>query len=734
MVVYCTECNAELSRVKVVPEIKEEEVITQITQKPMESEETVSQDIIDIIVNNNEGDEGGESTPVVIETADDLKNYMVQKAEEQLVDILEQIKPDITPEEIKQEIKSELHDVALEYFDVEEEKWVEADKEHFPDDGKLIVVMPVPEGTFVNTHTYIVTHLITHAFDDSHKAGDLEYPEVTEFVGEDGMGYIRFEVTGLSPITITAVAHDTCEHDTNKSYTDLGDGTHSVICGGCGEAVAAEEHSYDDTKYLPHETNDDYHWNRVYCVCGDYKDNGAFPCEDENGDNKCDLCKQELHVCTEANMNAVQNGDAGYKIVCGGCGELMNVSGVCKVSNGDIYYAEEGIAVADKGLVRTVNTDGVVEYYYFGCTVNADTCPSNFQCDSYKAQKNRTHWLENTHDLLPVWDYTFDENGVIVHDEDTSKNGIDKDVNGVKCFYVDGIKVHKGLFIDNGKYYYARSSGELVVGREYWLSESHMNGLTYKGAVIEEGMYNFGADGAIVWPSDDKDGIYEEDGKLYYYVDGVRTYAGLIKIGNDYYYARTSGELAVGSYWVTKNNGLMNSATYQFGADGKMIRTNGLVNEDGGIYYYVDGNRFYAGLIEIDGDYYYVRTSGQVATNTNYWISKTNGLMAEGSYEFGADGKMILAAAQDGIVEVGGKLYYYVDGAPCYAGLIQYTGSLTKADGTVIKDAYQNAWIYVRTGGELAVNRSYWTTKHNDYMKAASYKFDANGVMVNPPV
>lgn len=477
---------------------------------------------------------------------------------------------------------------------------------------------------------------------------------------------------------------------------------------------------YTKTGWLTDENGTTYVENDVKKYCGELAQiDGAQYWFDNNGYIVKDI------VQIDDNYYAFDTESGKF---------LADFNGIYTAQNGELYYVESGIAVADKGLVRTVNTDGVVEYYYFGCTVNADTCPSNFQCDSYKAQKNRTHWLENTHDLLPVWDYSFDENGVIVHDDDTSKNGIDKDVNGVKCFYVDGIKVHKGLFVDNGKYYYARSSGELVVGREYWISESHMNGLTYKGAVIEEGIYKFDAEGAIVWPSEDKDGIYEENGKLYYYVDGVRTYAGLIEIDGDYYYVRTSGELAVGSYWVTKNNGLMKSATYQFGVDGKMIRTNGFVNEDGGIYYYVDGNRFYAGLIEIDGDYYYVRTSGQVATNTNYWISKTNGLMEEGSYEFGADGKMVLAAAQNGIVEVGGKLHYYVDGAPCYAGLIQYTGNLTKADGTVIMDAYQNAWIYVRTGGELAVNRPYWTTKHNDYMKAASYQFDANGVMLNPPV
>ena len=58
--------------------------------------------------------------------------------------------------------------------------------------------------------------------------------------------------------------------------------------------------------------------------------------------------------------------------------------------------------------------------------------------------------------------------------------------------------------------------------------------------------------------------------------------------------------------------------------------------------YYKDGLKYYAGLIEIDGAYYYVKTSGEVVHGQKYWITKTNGLMKESSYTFADDGKMIL--------------------------------------------------------------------------------------------
>ena len=67
---------------------------------------------------------------------------------------------------------------------------------------------------------------------------------------------------------------------------------------------------------------------------------------------------------------------------------------------------------------------------------------------------------------------------------------------------------------------------------------------------------------------------------------------------------------------------------------------NGIVNEDGELYYYVNGVKTYAGLIKIDGDYYYVNSSCKVITNQRYWVSKTNDLLPATFYNFGADGKM----------------------------------------------------------------------------------------------
>ena len=70
-----------------------------------------------------------------------------------------------------------------------------------------------------------------------------------------------------------------------------------------------------------------------------------------------------------------------------------------------------------------------------------------------------------------------------------------------------------------------------------------------------------------------------------------------------------------------------------------------------------------AGLIEYNSDYYFAVYSGKLRVNGNQKIddSVSNGLpIAEGTYYFGADGKM--DKGETGIVEMDGNLYYKENG------------------------------------------------------------------------
>jgi len=141
-------------------------------------------------------------------------------------------------------------------------------------------------------------------------------------------------------------------------------------------------------------------------------------------------------------------------------------------------------------------------------------------------------------------------------------------------------------------------------------------------------------------------GIIEQDGLLYYYVDGVAQKGlGLIKIGDDYYYNRSAGYLVTGRTWyVDRDNDFgFPAGSYNFGEDGKMLYLNGIVEKNGVLYYYVDGvPQKGLGLIEIDGDYYYNRSAGYLVAGRTWYVDKDNAYgFAAGSYMFDEDGKMI---------------------------------------------------------------------------------------------
>lgn len=68
----------------------------------------------------------------------------------------------------------------------------------------------------------------------------------------------------------------------------------------------------------------------------------------------------------------------------------------------------------------------------------------------------------------------------------------------------------------------------------------------------------------------------------------------------------------------------------------------GLLEENGELYYYVDGVKTHAGLIEVDGYYYYINSSCKAVRDCDYFVSNTNDLMPRATYHFDTDGKMIL--------------------------------------------------------------------------------------------
>ena len=380
--------------------------------------------------------------------------------------------------------------------------------------------------------------------------------------------------------------------------------------------------------------------------------------------------------------------------------------------DGAWYYAIKG--VAKSGWWNLTDADGSSAYYFFS-TKTFQAVDGNQKIDGY-------NYVFSNHKLV--------------------RGDFVKDAGGTHYRWAGEWMCNKWLELDGKKYYLGYGP----------------NGYVQTGIFhIYEYPTRYAADENGVW-QEHLTGLFDYKGETYYCVAGIiQEGAGLVRIDGDYYYFRTSTSTAVKAraYWITVTNGLLPAGQYTFDADGKMVNPpivtpdpdpspepgvkNGIVAENGSLYYYEDGVLTGAGLIRLNGDYYYVKTSNcEVVHGRSYWVTDTNGLLPAGPYTFGTDGKMINPPVVDptpdpdpepeptpdpdptpdvknGIVAENGSLYYYVDGVLTGAGLIRLNGD----------------YYYVKTSNcEVVHGRSYWVTDTNGLLPAGPYTFGADGKMV----
>ena len=314
-------------------------------------------------------------------------------------------------------------------------------------------------------------------------------------------------------------------------------------------------------------------------------------------------------------------------------------------------------------------------------------------------------YVAKTNGLLKAAKYTFDAEGRLMKLE-----GLHEDLNGNLCYYVDYVKNYAGLVEVDGSFYYIASNLKSVKNCTYYVTKTN--------DLKPAGYYTFDADGKMVI----KNGLVEENGDLYYYVDGAKTAAGLIKWeGNYYYIASNLKAVKDAKHYVfaDKANGLKSAGWYWFNADGTMY-LEGIREENGTKYYYKDGVKNYAGLIEISGDYYYVKSDCSVVCNRSYYVTKSNGLMPSATYTFGADGKMVIKNGiyREKLGDGNEYLFYYVNNV--------------RQVGTGLVQLDDGSYIYVRSGANLAVG-SYYVSKTNDLLPKGTYTFGEDGKMVVNP-
>ena len=370
-------------------------------------------------------------------------------------------------------------------------------------------------------------------------------------------------------------------------------------------------------------------------------------------------------------------------------------NGLC-VEGADTYWIANGENVAFPGLIR-VNVGSEAQphyhYYYFG--------------EDGKAVKDGNYKVDKNNGLpLPAYQYCFDADGVIIHDDDTSKNGICSG-DGSKYYYVDGVKVGEGLICVDGTFYYARTSnGEIVRDRDYWIAKTN-------GYPIEARTYHFDADGKMVI-----DGFVDINGGTYYFVKGECA-KGLTKIGEDYYFFNAGSGLMYkdANMWVPANDYGVEPGMHYFDAEGKMFVPNvetgvkKIVAENGKLYFTIDGVKMVNGLYELDGAYYFARYDGTLVTNGSAYVETTE-LSGNGWYGFGVDGKLIMT----GFVTGNGKTYYYADGV--------------RAKGlTKIGEDY---YFFNAGSGMMYKDANMWVPANDYGVEPGMHYFDADGKMFVP--
>ena len=370
-------------------------------------------------------------------------------------------------------------------------------------------------------------------------------------------------------------------------------------------------------------------------------------------------------------------------------GKMMK-TGFMDAPNGYTYYFDN--LVLAKGFTKLGD-----DYYFFNAGSGA-------------MYRNANLWISGSNPYgFAAGYYDFQEDGTMyIPNPDGEKKIIEE--NGKLYITIDGVKQKNGLNELDGEYYYAKSNGVLATDEVVWVSQ--FNGLLNG----RNAYYRFESDGKMM-----KTGFMDAPTGYTYYFDNLVLLKGFTKLGDDYYFFNTgSGAMFRNTdLWISGSNPYGFAAGYYtFQADGTMYipDPNGakkVVEENGNLYFTVDGMRQKNGLNELDGEYYFAQSNSTLAVNKVLYMSNFNDLIAPGNgyFAFGADGKLI----KNGFVKAAnGYTYHYID--------LVRTKGLTK-----IGDDY----YFFNTGsGAMSVSATVWVGGNNAYgLKSGYYVSDANGVL-----
>jgi len=502
----------------------------------------------------------------------------------------------------------------------------------------------------------------------------------------------------------------------------------------------------------------------------------------------CEVCNSVVEWGTTVPATGHTYAVSGDKLVCH-CGHIYSGTGL-NIIDGRGYYTTAGTLTGgwltideewyyfDTKTYSSVDTyyNGYVTYKFYedGKLVSGEWYKSSAGIRYYEGPSYRRggksvmtwyeidgknycfdrqgyvatgiRWVNDINDESDTFTwYVFDENGVV--QEKWNHNGL-AEWNGNIYYLRDGISQY-GMYLVNGDYYYFYFTNYRagIMNQEF---QCH-----YNNGLLPSGKYRFGYDGKMV-----NNDVYNLNGTLYYFVKGQ----------------------------ISQGNGVFqyDGMEYTIESDGKVLFTGLIKDASGNFQYYVDGvqsgthtwndgvvtteptctttgvrtytctdcdavqTSVIAALSHIDeDDDFYCDKCGEVTNHPHIWNDgvitehatcttagekiytckcgeiKTEIITAPGHIDENGDLGCDICGESLGIknglvFDSDGNIRYYVNGVATRAGLVQ--------------DSLGN-YYYINSSMKAVKNCTYGfnSTMSNGLLPAGTYKFDANGKMIDPP-
>ena len=355
-------------------------------------------------------------------------------------------------------------------------------------------------------------------------------------------------------------------------------------------------------------------------------------------------------------------------------------------SNGYWYYCDSNGYAVTGNKVKT--KDGYYNFKDYKLVTGLQKLNDIYiYVNPNSGAKVKNNWVK----IDSYWWY-FNDNGYAV----TGNNVKTKDGH----YNFNNFKLVTGFQKIDKEYVYVTGNGKML--RDTW---KKINGnwyyFTNDYCAYKTGEYKI--DGIYYKFKDCKlqTGIQLVKKEWHYYnpTNGVISKDRWIKSDNDWWYFDTNGNAVNGIQYIKGTVYVFKSYKLQTGLQ---TITKSQSSKYAGVYYYYASKGTAAkGWTKLGNIWYYFDKTGKAYTNGKYKIDNE-------WYYFGNTGKM-----QTGVIKINDSLYYF---AP--------NGKLITKEGW---HKWNNNWYYVRnTSGVLADNR---TTVQSG---KKSYKFDKNGVCINP--